>query len=1170
MKLKSLKMQGFKSFPDSTVVEFHEGVTAVVGPNGCGKSNIADAVRWVLGEQRPTAIRGARMEEAIFQGTVSRRPVGRGSVTLVASNEDGTLPVPFEEVEIARTVYRDGGSEYQLNRAPCRLRDVVDMCRDTGLGTGGYSVIEVRMIDAILSGRAEERRALFEEAAGVGKYKDRRRTALRRLELSELDLQRVDSVVEEVRTKVRSLARQRGKAKRYKDLRERRLVVELAVARDSLAEFEERMARVDRELEAGRDEGAVAGARLASAESDLERLRLERVEAEKTRTEAAQRLDRVAAKLASAEKESAVAAVQIDAGRRRAAQIEEEAEALEAFRTRSAGELAGLRQEGARKKAALEAAGADLARRREVSDEAGRRLEAARAALGERETRHREMSRRLAQLQGDQESARVQAGELDRRIGQLSGDAESGAGALERLSEQKDLFSARSAEAERKAEDAAEAFDEARRRLAGVRERLARVRELEMELESRSTALAAEAAGLRKVAEAAGEAEALAEAARKSFPVSVLGVLADFVTVSGADAKIVDDALGPLGFALVIAGVADADAIVDWYCAEPERKAGLALLPADRAPRAAGPLPPGAEAGGAGAAWVEAVLGGLGVQAGTASRDDADGKPDDGRRVWTDALGALHVVPEHGAPGPIERAAHLKALEAEAQRVGRDLEETRDRRAQIESEQSDSETKADEVSEQLLKARDDARSARAESAAHSDERERLGRHQEETARRLEAARAARARAGERERAAAGKLAGLSEEEAVLGAALEDRRAELAAAETEWEKAREAQSEAAVGATRIESDCERIGERAADADAALLRTTDRLAELKAEAAELKAEAERLGAVAKEAEAALENLFGKRGEALAALSDKDRVLDEARKSESDLERQVREVRGAERQAAERRHQLEMERQDLANRTDRVAERIEAEWGRPLEALLAEAQPAEGAAEELREELAEIAGQLARMGAVNMLAVEEHAEESERLAFLVSQRDDLAAARDDLRAAVRDINAKATELFTNTFEAIRERFQRTFQHLFSGGEADVWLADPDDPLESPVEIHAAPRGKRTQRIDLLSGGERALTALSLLFGIYLVKPSPFCFLDEVDAPLDESNITRFVRLLHDFKADTQFVVITHNPRTIEAADWIYGVTMEEPGVSAIVGVQLGRRDAGEGAAA
>jgi chromosome segregation protein len=210
-------------------------------------------------------------------------------------------------------------------------------------------------------------------------------------------------------------------------------------------------------------------------------------------------------------------------------------------------------------------------------------------------------------------------------------------------------------------------------------------------------------------------------------------------------------------------------------------------------------------------------------------------------------------------------------------------------------------------------------------------------------------------------------------------------------------------------------------------------------------------------------------------------------------------------------------------------------------------------------LQVELNDLVQALEALGPVNMLAVEEHEEESERLDFLTAQRADLVEARNDLRSAIREINKTATDLFTGTFEDIRENFRKTFLRLFEGGEADIWLQEPDDPLESPIEIHASPRGKRTQRIDLLSGGERALTALSLLFGIYLVKPSPFCVLDEVDAPLDENNIGRFIRLLEEFKSETQFVVITHNPRTIEAADWIYGVTMEEPGVSTIVGVKL-----------
>ena len=324
MKLHSLRVNGFKSFADRTVIEFHGGLTAIVGPNGCGKSNISDAIRWVLGEQRPTAIRGAKMEEAIFQGTVHRRPVNRGSVVLTVSNEDGLLPVPFEEVEIGRTVFRDGGSEYSINRSACRLKDVVELCRDTGLGANAYSVIENRMIDAILSDRADERRSLFEEAAGIGKYKDRRKAAIRRLERADLDLQRLEDVIGEVETKVRSLSRQKGKAQRYNDLRERRLAVEVSVVGHKLTAWQERFEEVERLLggEQGSEEGMLA--ELHTAETRVESLRIQQVDVEKARSKAAAVLDDVRSQLVRWERDLAVADERAAYAERRLAQILEE------------------------------------------------------------------------------------------------------------------------------------------------------------------------------------------------------------------------------------------------------------------------------------------------------------------------------------------------------------------------------------------------------------------------------------------------------------------------------------------------------------------------------------------------------------------------------------------------------------------------------------------------------------------------------------------------------------------------------------------------------------------------------------------------------------------------------------------------------------------------------
>ena len=1158
MKLRSLRVHGFKSFPDSTRIEFHDGITAVVGPNGCGKSNIGDAIRWVLGEQRPSAIRGAKMEEVIFQGAASRKPVNRASVAMAVSNEDGVLPTPFEEVEIGRTVYRDGGSDYTLNRTACRLRDIVDLCRDTGLGANAYAVIEIKMIDAILSERTDERRSLFEEAAGIGKYKDRRRAALRRLETSEVDLRRVEDVIAEVRTKVRSLARQKGKAQRWQELRARRLGVEAAVVRIDLELLDARLAELDGLLESGREEGAGVAARLGAAEADLEKARLAQIDSEKGRVEAAGRFDAVRTELAGVETEVAVARERIAAAERRAEQVATEQERLAKLRVRSQDELAGYSEEQAQNQSALEVVQSDLKDRRNKVAQVRGRLDAARRELRELEERVRAVSTRIARAEGNRTAARIQEEELGRRLERLARDAREGAGALKELRSQGDLFSVRTTEAAAKATKASREFDGSRRRLELLREELRRARERERSAEAGLSALDAELAALRRAVEAGEGTEALAAAARGAFPELVAGALPDFVRVAGASARVVDDALGRFGSALVVRNGGAVERLEEWYCSGAVAQAPLALLPLDAAPRPRGALPAGVSAYGEGAPWVRALLGGVDVSGGDAS-GPAEGTA--AARRWADSLGAVHLLPGRAAgdAGALERRDRIESLETDREAARRELEDARSARAALEEDHARCESETDTASERLLEARDEARAADSEAAAHTDRHRRLDRRQEELARQLAGTKAAREKAAAREREAEAEGARLVQEESDLAVRVDERRTALVAVDAEWEQARDAESEAAIRAARLESQVERLRGRVSDVSQAMEQAAAGTAELGRESARLADELEAARRSSRQGGERAERLFRERDQAKGVLAERDEALREASEAVMEAERRVRTIRQAEREAADAGHRLELERQDVRNRAERVRERLEGEWGRPLEALLEEAEPVEGAADDLRAELAEIVERLAKIGPVNMLAVEEHAEESARLEFLSQQQEDLAAARDDLRAAIRRINATATELFMTSFEAIRKNFQDTFRHLFSGGEASLWLADPENPLESPVEIHAAPRGKRTQRIDLLSGGERALTALSLLFGIYLVKPSPLCVLDEVDAPLDESNIGRFIRLLQGFKARTQFVVITHNPRTIEAADWIYGVTMEEPGVSSIVGVRL-----------
>ena len=1149
MKLRSLKVHGFKSFADPTTIEFHDGITAVVGPNGCGKSNISDAIRWVLGEQRPKAIRGAKMEETIFQGTVGRRPVNRGSVSLTVSNEDGVLPVPFEEVEIGRQIFRDGGSEYSINRSACRLRDVLDLCRDTGLGANAYSIIENRMIDAILSDRAEERRGLFEEAAGIGKYKDRRKAATRRLERAEMDLQRLEDVIAEVQTKVRSLARQKGKAQRYLEYRQRRLDVEVEVVRHQLDTLRHRLSSVEKQLEGDLQTGEGKVAELGAAEAQYEALRLKEVGAEKQRAEAAKALEAVREQLVRWERDLAVADERAAYAERRLAQIDEErAQALEQAEALERDEHV-LTSDRDRVAEELEQLSGVAAERATGVQKVRERLQEARKKLDEVETRERDLARRGAQLEGDAQASDAQAEELGHRLVRVAGELESTADALSEIESQGDLFSDRLNELTEALQAALEEVDACVSGAATAREELDVAFIAEREAAARVVAGEARKAAIERLERDQEGLGPVVKAALALGDAGVLGTLADFIEADGEVTAGLEAHLGSLTRALVLRDRGAVERITSWFAESWSEGGGLVLLPLDSVPTPSGDaagLVGEVRAYGEGEAWVRSLLDGV-------LASSVDGV------AVTEARGIVRVGNPSGASGILERKEQLRECSAELDEATSSEASATTKRETTQEALAAAERKLGQARTSFRAAEDELRKVRSEGDAKSDQQGRMDRLRDELSRQAEGAKVAQARAVERAREARDDREILLQQEEGLNTERTEARELVEVIQEEYEVARAEEARLAVDIARLEGDVMRLTERVDTIVKARAQANERRTSLDVEESGLREERAEALRIRAEGDEATERLFGERTTSEEKVREKGQSLQEVADALAVAERRVREARTEERAASDRRHELELERQELGGRIERIRERLEGEWGRPLETLLEEAGPVEGEQEALQDELRELVLALDKIGPVNMLAVEEHDEESQRLDFLTEQRQDLVEARNDLRSAIREINKTATDLFMGTFEDIRVNFRKTFLRLFEGGEADIWLQDETDPLESPIEIHASPRGKRTQRIDLLSGGERALTALSLLFGIYLVKPSPFCVLDEVDAPLDENNIGRFIKLLQDFKADSQFVVITHNPRTIEAADWIYGVTMEEAGVSTIVGVKL-----------
>jgi chromosome segregation protein len=1197
MKLRRLTLQGFKSFADKTDLKFHEGITAIVGPNGCGKSNISDAIRWVLGEQRPTAIRGSKMEEAIFQGTTQRRPVNRAEVSLAFDNEAGRLPVAGREVEIRRVVFREGGSDYQLNRSSVRLRDILDMCRDTGLGANAYTVIEQGMVDAILSDRPEERRHMFEEAAGIGRYKDRRKVALRRLEGAETDLSRLNDLISEVEAKVRSLGRQRARAKKYGEYRGRKLSLEVAIAQTELHEIRAKLERAEALLEAiGRNEPA-ARASLTSAEATLEKLRLESAEALRQRNEVAMRLEETARQISERERAIAVADERQAHAQRRLEQIATEREELNTRLSALQTELHELEAERNGQHGIVES----LAQRVEEvqSRQAALRQEVTEIRRMDEEARAREndITRQLAKLEGDAVNSELRAQEAEARLEHLAGEREELEAELLRLDEQRDLFAEQARELAARLDSlhtqtaaSLRAVEAARANEAEARKALAAADDRASHLASRVAALEA----LEREYHGFAPAVAAALTRRESFT-GLMGPVAEFLRLPSDRAAAVEGTLGSLLQAIVVEDFNSLDELIRWLDeAEGENpqalehsggqaplRGAIALLPKEALPRLE--------------ALIETIR--------------FIGKPPEepvllGRR---EKLGRLRDEADYAQR---ERAERATERDQASQRI-----------SEIESELRRLQAQGQEVELELRRADADEANRLGQRGRAERTREELERRRGDLVSQIERAKTDAAHARE-------ERTRLEDSLTAHRTNWQQSTDTLTEREAAWEQVRDEEAELRVAHARAEGSLAAVDRRIQNDREEMTNLELRLTALDREQAEHLRSLSEIEITLGEAATALQSLFADRDQlSVEVRTIDDRVAVATEKAEA-LENKVRQLRREAEDQSEARHRLELQKAEADSAEARIRERLEAEWGRTFEQLIASApsleesalrrrksyegvddenaedfEPLEDAAtsapEEFsvisvngadpdavvddvppgsttpalpssqaaaiggvrawRAELRELTVDIERLGPINMLAVEEYDEESKRLTFLQTQRDDLTKARDDLQSAIKEINKTAKELFLDTFDAIKANFNTTFQTLFEGGECEIRLEDGEDPLESPIDIIASPRGKRTQRIHLLSGGERALTALALLFAIYLVKPSPFCVLDEVDAPLDEANIGRFISMLKEFKHNTQFVVITHNPRTMEAADWLYGVTMEEPGVSSIVGVRL-----------
>ncbi len=1169
MKIKRLDIIGFKSFVDRMTFEFPEGIVGIVGPNGCGKSNIVDAICWVMGEQSAKKLRGRVMEDIIFGGSESRKPHGLAEVSLTFSNEDGLAPAAFREyaeIVVTRRLYRNGDSEYQINKTPCRLLDITELFMDTGVGAKAYSIIEQGRIGMVLNSKPEERRFLIEEAAGVTKFKARKKSALRKIDATRHNLERLGDIIGEVRRQTANLKRQARKAERFRELRDELRTIEVRLTHERYRGLLDGVAVKsgrERELQVQVDSRA---AQLAEQELALEQARIAHAESEREVAEMQERVYRLTTELqqlegviAGNDKESEMLLKQkerqtieekevVD----RLAQLDEEETAintsLELFR-------AELAEEERRLHAAEQRLG-------DVADNEGdtsRQLDDARNALyqmlGEM-TRFSglkdEAARRLEALEQQTQKNHVEALQLRKAHDEALVQVESLAAALQQIQGDRQTLEQRRDELEVRRQDLTRLGEQNEAQLLSQREELNRNRARLESLQQIEKSLEGYGGGVR---------ELLGDAAygRRFF-----GVLADRLEVPAQLEAAVEAVLGdrlqgllatspglaweaigflqqkqsrctfmlpgfiPGEFVATLPGkpLLDLIRVRDDAPVLQALLAGVALVD-DLQPYLSGGLAPGTilvtESGETLTARGELTGGARDVleqgllhkkreikelDAVVAALSDSVAELLAEREVLRTSL--AETVEEFRQ---VEAALHRNALQtvdSEKDRVGRqqEVDRFRDRLEVLSLE----ENQLHEEHEELQRRLKDSTRLHDERLAQKAAQEEVVRQLQST---LQESRTARESAAAEVTSLKVAVASYREREeggrqslARFGQMRTDLQSRIVSL-------RQQQAEAEVACQRLtqENDRHRI-------ELGLLfeKRTELSAQVTAKRESFEAQREKIDA----ADGALKGLR----------SDVAKLGGEL----GELQLSVRELQLEIEHLAE--SVLEKYRIDLAHYHP-----PEGEWDR------------EGSARRIQS----LRQQIEAIGEVNLTAIEEFQELEERLSFLVAQQEDLQTSLAGLQAAISKINKTTRRRFRETFDLVNAKFQEVFPRLFRGGKAVLRLTDEDDLLETGIEIDAQPPGKKLQNVTLLSGGEKALTAVALIFSIFMIKPSPFCLLDEVDAPLDDANIGRFNDIVREMSAISQFILITHNKRTMEIADVLYGVTMEEPGVSKTVSVRL-----------
>jgi chromosome segregation protein len=1184
MKIKKIEICGFKSFSDRFEIEFPPGVTAIVGPNGCGKSNVVDAIRWALGEQSPRQLRGKAMEDVIFNGSEGRKPIGLAEVTLTFSNENGhALPdyLNFTEIAVNRKLFRSGESEYCINKVPCRLKDITDLFLGTGVGHRAYSVVEQGKMDFVLNAKPEERRVLIEEAAGVTKYKDRKAAAIRKMEATQQNLLRLSDVTGEIKRQMNSLNRQAKKAERYKSYREEMKIIELGQAGQTCRSLMAQQQEIKTSLQELADSEMKASTEMNELDASIERMKVNLLDLEQDMTTHQQRLMDNEGVMKNWETQIELAARELESLQKQILRAEEEIGKFRYQKEEAQREIQGHETTLKDIDQRIAADNGYLGEKEKILGERKRQQISAEERLAKEKNgfvdlvtrmaylknqildlnrRMEENSYRQEKIQKEKEEAELKQEEIRALISYQSQQLESRQNTKNNIGEEREQKLAQSKELQISLHQVQESFQKLKDRLNQETSHLNSLLDLQKNFDGYQE-------GVRRIL--------LQRQAKGSSPNGIHGLVEDIIETEPKYEPVVEAVLGERLQHLIVQDHQESLKAIDYLKTHRSGRStfipigikqnpnvsptsgvaekGIPLLDVVKvkkeyshlAPYLFGDtlivkdLPEAIELWNRNSIWKTLVtLDGevmqpSGVVTGGSKEQIGSGTFHRKREIRdltksTEELRHQVISTENSQN---QLLSSLKNLESSIEGLTQSLHQEE---LQIVRESKE----IDQIQIELKRWAQKIETLEFEESQLIDEQKTIQENLQEDETSLQ----------DTERIKADKEEKLNEWEKdlqTLKAQIEELQAE--------------HTEAKVRLVTLQEKRQNLNENLERNRRIFQETETLLSQHEQEVQECQRSIAAAEEKRRNAQSELQQLFAQHQDYQAHLVGKKEALTLEREKLIQAEGNSKESREALQRLHEKKNEFSMKLMELDLNIQHLISNVEEKQRVGRDALLAMKDEQDYFSAEVSARQEELKSLIDSMGEVNLLAIQEYEESKTRLEFLTEQETDLVQSLEALNQAIKKINRTTRQRFSATFEAVNVKFKEIFATLFNGGRAELVLTDESNILETGVDIIAQPPGKKLQNVNLLSGGEKALTAVALIFSLFLINPSPFCLMDEVDAPLDDANIGRFNKMIKDLAEKFQIIVVTHNKHTMELANTLYGVTMEEPGISKFVSVRL-----------